>query len=125
MRRPNRSPRPICWLAILALIAHAWLPLLHAMQPVSGYTVMLCSALTPGQLVFIPEDTLPEGAPDKALQASCPLCLAGAHFALTPPVHDHLARLSSRVSVQPERPLPRYFTRVDWPDFHSRAPPLA
>lgn len=125
MRRPHRPSRPICWLAILALIAHAWLPLLHALQPVAGDTVMLCSALNPGQWIFIPDDTPPEGAPDKALQARCPLCLAGAHFALTPPVHDHLARLSSRVSVHAETPLPRQLARADWPDFHPRAPPQA
>ena len=69
MRRPSPTSRPICWLAILALIAHAWLPLLHAMRPATGTRVMLCSALAPGQWIVIPDDTLPEGAPDKALQA--------------------------------------------------------
>jgi hypothetical protein len=125
MRRPAPTSRPICWLAILALIAHAWLPLLHALRPATGTRVMLCSALAPGQWVFIPDDTLPEGAPDKALQASCPLCLAGAHFALAPPVHDHLARLSNRASVQVPRLHTHEVSRTDWPDFHSRAPPVA
>lgn len=125
MRYPNRQLRAICWIAAIAVLAHAWLPLLHARRPAQGFMTTLCSVVSPARQVFVPDNTAPTPAPSKDLQVRCPLCLAGAHFALMPPEDDRPRLHSGLEVVQTSNPSPIRFATEVWPDFHSRAPPAA
>ncbi|GAB2891413.1 hypothetical protein GCM10027046_20260 [Uliginosibacterium flavum] len=116
------SPR-ILVLAILAVIFHALMPVWMALPMQAGVRMEVCSTMGV-RSVFVKFDTPGKDAPVKALQASCPLCLAGAHFALTPSVDAQPALLSGMEHVQASLPVLAALPAPGWPAYISRAPPL-
>ena len=111
-------------IALLAVLMHALMPLLMALPVQVGVSMQMCSTLG-AKSVFVKFDTAGKDAPDKGLQARCPLCLAGAHFALMPPADARPALLSGLLHVQASA-LPAALARASvWPRYHPRAPPAA
>ena len=102
--RAIATSRRLLVLAILAVVFHALMPLVMALPARIGVVMPMCSALG-AKSVFVQFDTDGKGPPGKDLQARCPLCLAGAHFALTPPEEARPAAFSGLRHVQICTPL--------------------
>ncbi|MDP5241388.1 DUF2946 family protein [Uliginosibacterium sp. 31-16] len=111
-------------IALLAVLMHALMPLLMALPVQVGVSMQMCSTLG-AKSVFVQFDTSGKGAPDKGLQARCPLCLAGTLFALMPPADARPALLSGLLHVQAPVPLAALARAAVWPRYHPRAPPVA
>jgi len=122
LRASTSSPR-IFVLAILAVIFHALMPVWMALPTQAGVRMEVCSTMGI-RSVFVKFDIPGKEAPGKALQASCPLCLAGAHFALMPSVDARPVLLSGMAHVQASRPALAALPAPGWPAYISRAPPL-
>lgn len=122
----RHSTRPfVTWIAIFAVLLHALLPYAHAAQAPAGMLTTLCSPDGNNRLVFIPVGEGEIGDPPVMQAVKCPLCLAGAHYAL--------ADLPVLSFTPPER-LRHVLTTLDVVDapsassgfhFSSRAPPQA
>lgn len=116
-RRASRT----AWIAIVAILVHAFMPLAHAAMQVRGDASSICTTGEPRVERIAFDGAQPE-APAVHLARQCPLCLAGAHFALVslqpafaaevPAAHVYVARLSALVA-----PI------VPTPHFSARAPP--
>jgi hypothetical protein len=121
--RTSASSRRILILAMLAVIFHGLMPLWMALPVQTGVRMEMCSTLRAKSL-FVKFDTSGKGLPDKDLQARCPLCLAGANFALMPPVDAQPAMFSGVAHVQLSRVPSLALSAPGWPAYHSRAPPV-
>ncbi len=71
----------IAWFAILAIMWHAFMPLLHASGMSQDMLSSICSTGEPRQeLIQLPSGK--QDAPAAELLKQCPLCASGAHFAV-------------------------------------------
>lgn len=75
-------PTSFAWLATLAFLLHALMPLLHAVHGPAGTFVTLCSAASGTRDIFIPSEQGSEQDSVLKRWLSCPACLAGGHYAL-------------------------------------------
>ena len=111
------------WVAILALLWHALMPLAHAMQGQTGLLMTLCS-VDGSRQVFVPLDG---GEPRPMADAGvfqCPLCSVGAHWTFD----SAPARLDALIdpALTHVQAAPRVYARASatrWWFFSPRAPP--
>jgi len=122
--RLNPFSRRILMLAILAGILHALMPLLMALPAQVGVRMAMCSTLG-AKSVFVQFNTSGKPAPDSAQSLRCPLCLAGAHIALTLPIDVQPALLSGLLHEYPYVQAWGVALAPRWPAYHARAPPRA
>lgn len=82
------SVRKTAFVALLAMLMHALLPLAMALPRANGVMMTLCSAQGSRQ-IFVAFGEQPAAPADgeRAASAMCPLCVAGAQLALPPPGH--------------------------------------
>ncbi|GAB4060239.1 DUF2946 family protein [Uliginosibacterium sediminicola] len=119
-----RSLRQTAWLAIFAILLHAFAPLAHARMATQSLLSSICT--TDGarlEVIALPD--APQKLPAVDLSKHCPLCMAGAHFALADRETrafepDHSLR-HVRISLSQ---LPAVRVAV-WRHFSPRAPPQA
>ena len=124
LMKTRSSASRIAWLAILAMVWHALLPLAHAAGTQQGVLASICSVGTPRQALI----ELPGGkqdAPALDLLKQCPLCATGAHFALADEPRQAFAADASLAHVQASIFLPSASRVLAWLNFSPRAPPLA
>jgi hypothetical protein len=121
--KKHQSASRVAWLAILAVVWHALVPLAHAAGASQGVLSSICSTGGPRQELI----ELPAGKQETPAVASlkqCPLCATGAHFALA----DEPAQLfkpdSVLTHVQSTPSFPAAARVVAWLNFSPRAPPL-
>jgi len=121
--KSRTSTSRIAWLAILAIMWHALLPLAHAASAPQGVLSSICTTGAPGLELI----KLPAGSPDATkvdLLKQCPLCASGAHVTLL----DAPARAFVPDARLAHVQSPAAFlvaTRVfGWLNFSPRAPPL-
>jgi hypothetical protein len=114
----------IAWIAILAIIWHACMPLLHASGMSQEVLSSICSTGAPRQeLIQLPAGK--QDAPAAELLKQCPLCASGAHFAVADEAAPRfvpdasLAHVQSSVSSIAARHV------FAWLNFSPRAPPQA
>lgn len=122
----HHTPRPfVTWIAIFAVLLHALLPYAHAAQAPAGVMTTLCSPDGNNRLVFIPAGEGEIGDPPAMQAVKCPLCLAGAHYALAEPsalgftAPDALRHVQAVVAVTGPQGAPSGV------HFSPRAPPQA
>ncbi|MEN3109766.1 DUF2946 family protein [Uliginosibacterium paludis] len=127
---PLTATRPSCRilrLAIFATLVHALMPLLMAAPVPGGMMMKLCS-VQGSRTVFVQlggiDDTEPRESPLQELRPLCPLCLAGAHLALTPPANPAPLLLAGLQHVAPSGEARRTFLPRPASAFQPRAPPL-
>jgi Protein of unknown function (DUF2946) len=119
-----RSLRQTAWLAIFAVLLHAFAPLAHARMATQGLLSSICT--TEGaRLEVIALPAAPQKVPAVDLSKHCPLCMAGAHLALADsetrafePDHS-LSHVRIALSQLPVVSL------AVWRHFSPRAPPQA
>jgi len=89
-----------------------------------GVRMAMCS--TQGaKSVFVRFDTSGKPASGSGLLQRCPLCLAGAHIALTLPIDVQPALLSGLLHEYPYVQAWGVALAPRWPAYHARAPPKA
>lgn len=123
MTRYQRSY--VTWIAIFAVLIHALLPFAHAAQGPAGVMTTLCSADGNNRLVFIPSDQGDVGDPPMLQPVKCPLCLAGAHYALPEPPALSMAAPTGLRHVQIALGDVTDLLSLTAFPFSARAPPLA
>ncbi|MDB5799613.1 MAG: hypothetical protein JWL63_552 [Rhodocyclales bacterium] len=112
----------IAWIAILAIMWHAFMPLAHASGMPQGLLSSICSTGAPQQeLIQLPAGK--QNMPAADLLQQCPLCATGAHFALAGDSTHAFVPNASLAHVQAPTS-PRAVTHVlAWLNFSARAPP--
>jgi len=111
-------------LAVLGVLMHAMLPFAHAlaMSAPDGIATTLCS-VEGNRTVYV---ELGKPAPQHpTLNWPCPLCVAGALYALPPGVGMPMPGNLHWQHVQVAAPSARWLPRNAAVHFSSRAPPLA
>ncbi|MEC5386864.1 DUF2946 family protein [Uliginosibacterium sp. H3] len=113
----------IAWFALLAIVWHALMPLAHAASTQQGLLASICTTGAPGlELIKLPAGGQDDSATHKLLQ-QCPLCAAGAHFAIVDG-HDHTFSPNERfVHVQSPAGFLFAARTPAWLHFSPRAPP--
>lgn len=124
----RRTRRPVTWLAILAMLVHAFLPLAHAAAGSRGVLVTLCS-IDGSRQIFVPTADADgkqggEGSPAMAIY-KCPLCMAGAHVALAGEWQPGVVNGDWLDHVQYAAPAMRVLPPQPWLHAAPRAPPAS
>ena len=121
MRLPKAALLRVSCLALLATLWHALMPLVMALPMQQGVVMTLCSTAG-SKAVLVRFDT--PGAPDPAQQpVRCPLCVAGAHFGITPVASPALPLLAGLVHVEAAAVQIAPAASAQWPHYLTRAPP--
>jgi hypothetical protein len=112
-------------LAVLGVLMHAMLPLAHAlaMSVPDGIATTLCSV--EGNRTVYVESGKPAPQNPTLLNWPCPLCVAGALYALPPGMDIPMLGNIGWQHVQVAAPFARWLPRNAAVHFSSRAPPLA
>jgi hypothetical protein len=120
--RPQRRRCRVAWIAIFAMLWHAVMPLAHAAGMSQGLLSSICSvAETRQERIGLPAGK--QEAPASDLLKQCPLCAAGAHFAVVDEpaasffADDRLAHVLATIAPLASARL------VAWLHFSPRAPP--
>jgi hypothetical protein len=116
------STSRIAWLAILAIMWHALLPLAHAASSPQGVLSSICTTGAPGLELI----KLPANNPDAAkldLLKQCPLCASGAHFALADVPTQAFAPAAGLAHVKTSVVFLTATRVLAWLNFSPRAPP--
>lgn len=111
-------------LALLALLWHALMPLWMSLPTQPGLMLEICSVVGKTS-VFVSFEGAGKSSPEQDLAMRCPLCLAGAHLTLLPPVAQPpllLAGLQHVAHAQPHSPFAR---SASGPPYLAHAPPSA
>lgn len=114
------------WVAVLAVLLHALIPFAQAANASHSVVTAFCSVHGGKTISMSIPATPAEGqGHHSALLAKCPLCLAGAHFAL--PTHPSLALFSAALLTHVHVPASGAApTGGDtWRHGAPRGPPLA
>lgn len=116
--------RKIALLALLAVLLHAALPFVHGLlqAPARGFYTTLCALGAPAQQIWVALDDSSPDTPEPPPR--CPLCVAGAHFALQAPVTGTLALRTDLVFHQPAIARAQSLPRPASPAYQPRAPPV-
>jgi hypothetical protein len=118
--RPSASR--IAWLAILAIVWHALLPVAHAASARQGVLSSICSVGAPQQeLIELPASK--QDAPAVDLLKQCPLCATGAHFGLADEPVQACTPDAGLTHVQTSTSLASASRVLAWLNFSPRAPP--
>jgi len=114
----------IAWITILAIMWHAFMPLLHASGMSQDMLSSICSTGEPRQeLIQLPAGK--QDAPAAELLKQCPLCASGVHFAIA---GDATAAFVSDASLAHVQSPVSFITAtrvLTWLNFSPRAPPRA
>jgi hypothetical protein len=123
----SRPSRRLLLLAILATCLHALMPLLMA-APVAGGVMMKLCSVQGSRTVFVQlasgDETDSRENPLQDVRPLCPLCLAGAHLALTPAAVPALLLLAGLQHETPAAWSGEAALPASPAPFQSRAPPL-
>ncbi|MDB5888421.1 MAG: hypothetical protein JWM03_1293 [Rhodocyclales bacterium] len=118
------NPSRIAWFAILAIMWHAFMPLMHASGMSQGMLSSICSVGEPRQeLIQLPAGK--QDAPAAELLKQCPLCASGAHFAIADEAAPSFAPDASLAHVQSPGSSGTARHVFSWLNFSPRAPPQA
>ena len=122
--KKRQSASRIAWLAILAVVWHALVPLAHAAGAGQGVLSSICSTGGPRlERIALPADK--QETPAVVLLKQCPLCATGAHFALADEPVGVFTPDATLSHVQQYRSFPSATRVPAWLHFSPRAPPLA
>lgn len=114
--------RSLLWAALLAGLWHVLMPFMMVLPVSSGIEMTMCTA-GGVKSVRVSPDFPAVPAPEKKGLIRCPLCLAGAHFALTAPASLPDVLLRGLHHVQADLPPHALHLSLQWWSYHPRAPP--